>query len=176
MVVPGGKGSQPTGQQLREYQNSDKDDKKRGAMQAAGAASGWGNAAFDHGIFRGPDGFCFGNLYVKCDKSFTLGPHNCPAQAGPTKTAEQRSVWHKPDCKCSTVEDHARPEGTTDDNFKITQISNEARAAFEVIYAPSITPSPKKGKGDGKGKGKGKGRGGKGGRGKGRQSLNKWQS
>jgi hypothetical protein len=163
--------------------------KKRKAKEEAWAAQYQG---FDttvhgsmtkwHGIFLGPEGYCYGWHTTSLRNGVTQNITGvCPGQLALSTDPDKRDAWHVAGHNC--VKGHPRPGRLVDDDIiAVTTTTADQRGKMKVIVEPSpdnkrgpyATSTDKGGRGKGgKGKGKGGGKGKSGG--KGGKSLNKRQ-
>ena len=152
---------------------------------ATGIFASWGDAAWRYGVARAPEGIAFGRQLVQSKKAtVNIKPGSCLASAAVSSSLRNRSQWCVDVANCANYAAHNRPDDTTDNDYIITDIAEDAdRSKWQIIIPPHpecftggkmiAAPTPtwpvETGPGTsydnssyGGSKGKGKGKGGKG--------------
>jgi hypothetical protein len=106
----------------------------------AGVFKMWGNQAVRHGAWKNDHGLVFGNRQVtlKTSTSSVTFAH-CMAAAGPNGSARGNSAWCvTPDrCRLAGYAAHERVEGTTEDDYVVTDVPEDAdRSKWKCVVAP----------------------------------------
>ena len=87
-----------------------------------GVFANWGDNAVRYGVAKTDFGLAFGNNGVAfTGASVTMKPGCCIASCAPGKFSKGRSTWCVTPTVCSTLgyDAHARPLGTTDEQFEV---------------------------------------------------------
>ena len=107
----------------------------------AGVFKMWGNQAVRHGAWMNDHGLVFGNRQVTLkNNTNSVTFAHCMAAAGPNGSARGNSAWCvTPDqCKLAGYAAHERVEGTTDDDYVVTDVPDDAdRSKWKCVVAPA---------------------------------------
>ena len=101
----------------------------------------WGNQAVRHGTWMNDHGLVFGNRQVTLkDGAQSVTFAHCMAAAGPNTSARGNSAWCVTPKQCRAVgyAAHARADGTTEDDYVVTDVPDDAdRSTWKCVVAPS---------------------------------------
>ena len=143
-----------------------------------GVFAGWGDAACRYGVAQAPEGIVFGNRLVQLKRpSLNVPATSCLAAAAAIAFSKGRSRWCLRPLHCKNYAAHDRVDGTTEDDYVITEIdlATADQSQWRVLIAPNPAldrapnlswPISTRGPGSSTTKGGSKGKGGKGGKGK----------